>query len=173
MKHLMIDLETLGRTPGSVFHEVAAIAFDPVTMNARDFHLVIDIESAKAAGLHTDQETVKFWEDRGGPRQDQAEPLDKSLTLLKAFFDYVEPVRIWSWGSDFDLPILKAGFKACGLPFPFPYWTTRDARTVWDVAFPGVIHERDEDHNALEDCRVQIYQLQKALVHLRSGFLDE
>lgn len=172
MKHLMIDLETLGTSPGCVVHELAAVSFDPATDDTSEFYLIIDIESSERAGLTISATTLKWWNDQGGPRQDGADEFHAAMKFFKAFLDYSSPESVWSWGSDFDLPILRALFKAAGLHWPLKYWTTRDARTVWDIANPGVIHPRAKGHNALDDCRRQISQLKESLTKLKSPLIE-
>ena len=58
MKDLMVNVETLGKKPGFVVFEIAAVAFDPETMEAlEEFEIVIEVEDAKRYGMKVDPET--------------------------------------------------------------------------------------------------------------------
>lgn len=170
MNDLMIDIETLGRAPGCVVHEVAALAFDLNTgeIGARFFRK-IDITDSEFHGLATDPETVAWWNCHGGINQTGARPLAEVSREFRQFFRDTNPARVWSWGADFDFPILQAAMAICGHPYPLPYYLTRDARTVWDCAFPGVIHDRTGGHDAQQDCLCQISQICQALETLKGG----
>lgn len=68
---------------------------------------------------------------------------------------------VWSKGSDFDFPILKAYLDAYDLATPWPFWCQRDYRTLQAV-FPFIkkAETNVEKHNALEDARAQMSGLE-------------
>lgn len=172
MNDIMLDLETLGRSPGCVFHEIAAIPFDITNgQEGGSFFRTIDIRSAKRAGLTVDEETLKWWHQKGGPMQADAVGMFAGLPDFLDFLKEQAPLRVWTWGIDFDLPILKAGLQSIGLAWPLRYWKSRDARTVYDCAYPGSRHFQKMEHSAIEDCRNQIGQLRASLIKLKSPLI--
>src|SRR6478609_5266295 len=62
MKHVMIDLETLGTSADAVWLSIAAIQFDPHTgeIGAR-FNANVDLASAQKAGRTISADTLKWW----------------------------------------------------------------------------------------------------------------
>ena len=160
---VMLDLETLGRSAGCVVHEVALVRFNSKTREAGEkLHLYISIEDSLAHGLTIDEETLAWWNRQGGPRQDRPHTLHHSASLIADFLTAAPVKRLWAWGTCFDLPLIRAAFEAASVRWPLHYAVSRDARTVWDLAFPGVIHDRAAGHDALADCYQQIRQLWRA-----------
>lgn len=172
MNDMMIDLETLGLRPGSVFHEIAAASFDIRTGQVgQTFYGQITIEDAWLHGLTSDPETRQWWEAKGGPRQDEAAPFRCVLDRFLDFYSDNLPERVWAMGSDFDFPILAHGFEAARMDRPWEYWRQRDARTAWDLAFPG--RRRDPAaHVALDDALAQVGDLRAALRELCSPLVS-
>lgn len=61
-KHIMIDTETLGRTPGSVVRSVAAIEFNPQTgETGRRKVWKIDLADSIRYGFRIEASTLKWW----------------------------------------------------------------------------------------------------------------
>jgi len=165
---LMIDIETLGLRPDAVIFELAAVAFDPTTGDhGQSFKAEINIEDAYLHRLTSDEETRRFWDERGGPRQGEAQPLRVVLDHLAGFIGDMNPKAIWSWGSDFDFPILGNAYLRAGLDCPWRHYQQRDARTVYKLVFPEE-KRRGIDHNALNDCLRQIKDIAFAINYSRS-----
>ena len=162
-KDIMVDLETLGRKPGCVVHEIAAVEFDITTMKpGRSFRVSIDIEDAERNGLTIDDETWEWWEEKGGVVLDDPQSFADGFNQFAAWLNEIGPVRFWSCGTCFERPILEHCFGLLDLDLPYHYGAGRDFRTVWDLAFPGVKREKVA-HRALADCYEQIKQLGQAL----------
>lgn len=59
LKDTMVDIETLGTTPGCVTLSVGAVAFDPFSFKTgAEFYSNIDPVNATNRGFFTDQNTV-------------------------------------------------------------------------------------------------------------------
>jgi len=70
MKDVMVDLETLGRRAGCSILSIGAVAFDAETGNmGPEFYMVIKMASCEKHGLHTDQDTVAWWEKQSPEAQ--------------------------------------------------------------------------------------------------------
>jgi hypothetical protein len=61
MKHVMIDLETLGTLPGSAIMILGAIFFDETGLGD-EFYMVARQYSCVKVGLAIDAETASWWE---------------------------------------------------------------------------------------------------------------
>jgi hypothetical protein len=53
------------------------------------------------------------------------------------------------------------------MPLPWEFWKSRDARTAWDMAFPGQKHA-PRPHRALADCHATLADLTAALRRLNA-----
>lgn len=164
MKHLMIDLETLGNGSNSVICSIGAVEFNLKTgETGREYYQVIDIQSCLNAGLKVDGSTIQWWLTQSeAARQEIA----KQGTVLKTAllgmacpsrFDW-DSVQVWGNGAKFDLGILFDAYRACGLQAPWKHWNERDVRTL--VSFNPEIKKNATHngiaHNALSDCHHQI-----------------
>jgi len=164
----MLDIETLGITPGSIVLEIAAATFDPTGIVLHEFHHRIDVLDSLASGLTADVDTCKWHQAR---RTDIHAPEPRPVTLwhamsaLRMFIDMHRPFNVWAWGMDFERAHLEHLSKLIAQPLPWPYFKSADARTVWNLAFPGEKPQRRR-HTALADVRDQIRDLTDARDHL-------
>lgn len=179
MKHVMVDLETLGNTPGCVILSIGAVGFCPVTgIMGERFYRVVNTLSAIDAGLEADASTQEWWSKQSKEAQqvllDAGSP-DGSLNshlkdVLNEFNDFLrsEPfsdVRVWGNGSDFDNAILAVAYKRCGIKPAWEFWNNRCFRTLKNSA-PQIKMERSgTHHNALDDA---VTQARHALAILRA-----
>ncbi|MDP1873608.1 3'-5' exonuclease [Phenylobacterium sp.] len=158
--HVMLDLETMGSSPGSAIVAIGAVAFDPVSsLEGETFYRVIDLASSVRAGLTMDADTVIWWLKQSplarhaltGP----AEPLDAALASFSAYWRRVGGTHLWGHGGGFDEPLLDAAYRAGGQKTPWRYSQARCTRTIFEIA--GVQPDRSQGthHNALDDARAQ------------------
>ena len=162
MRHLMLDLETLGTTPGCVVLSIGAVEFDLDGIKS-EFHAHIDVDSSTALGLKVDARTVMWWLDQSKEAQNallQADPfpIHDVLDALSDTFDWKD-LKVWANGASFDFPILEAVYKAAHRTVPWKYYNQMDFRTMKNLvpkdsyellrARPGTAHD------ALDDARAQ------------------
>ena len=167
---LFIDLETLGTTPASVITEIGAVAFhrgDFSTLDTFESHL--DIPSQIVAGRTLSAATIDFHRKHGSLPVEWAgsnrEAPQDALDRFRIFVRNVKPRRVWIWGADFDRPAIEDVLSSINRGLPWHFGITRDARTVWDMAFPDVRHD-PRPHRAFEDCMASIRDLRNALAEL-------
>lgn len=162
--HVMIDLEALGLVPGSAIIEIGAVRFNPAGKIGLGFHRYV----LPDAPLHVDLDTLMWHRGNGTyPRSDDEELaricLEDALNELRRWVEESgpSPTAMWSWGSAYDFPILKAAIAVCRQEPLVPYWKEQCARTVWRMAFP---YERTapRPHHALADCYAAVGDLCKA-----------
>lgn len=161
---VMLDIETMGISPGCPVITVGAVLFDPTqsetyqAMIQRAFLAKIDIEDAVNQSNGVEGSTLKWWlsqDDRAikALLAPDAVPLK---TALKDFHDYAQarglgytkkffeghhqwPVacKVWAKSPDFDCKILEAACQAVAVNFPFRFYEYRCVRTIQDLAWPN------------------------------------
>lgn len=182
-KHVMLDLETLGLTPGHGIVEIGAVAFNFNNEVTAEFNHLIRPSSNKMFNLKFDEKTLQFWHQQ--PREEfervMLDGTDKESisVILQRFYHWFEAIGakyIWSHGAGFDVPIIEAAFNAVGITrFPWKYSDVRDTRTMYwlagidtkEVSFEGV------KHRALHDAMHQIKCLRISMDKLADDFYIE
>ena len=126
MIHFMIDIETLGRTAGSVILSVGVVVFDirtgdPVDEGA-EFYKVVDLESCLDYDLRVDASTLLWWfsEEQDVPRKIMVEDLkddpDEISEVLSGLAEFIEKYskdikkKVWAKPPSFDIMILEAAY---------------------------------------------------------------
>lgn len=172
MTHIMVDLETLGLTPGSVIRSIGAVAFDPISgAMTSTFYRNIDRASCEAAGLTVNPETEAWWDQpENAEAQQHLEadqvPLAQALGGFGVWWASMEGNEFWANDPNFDETLLVAAYAAVGLTHPWHYRAPRSCRTIYTLA--GVAPNRDVgvEHNALDDARNQAVAVHDAYVKL-------
>lgn len=168
MKHLMIDLETLGTSPDSVFLSVAAIQFDIATGKIGNTFLQnVDLGSALKMGRTISPDTIKWWLEQ---RQNILlkmfkSPVDLTVTLaaLSKFCGLNGIVYPWGNSASFDLGMLNHAFKQCGIAQPWQFYNERCYRTAVQLLPEDMKAIKDANlaHDPVYDCKYQIANLVK------------
>lgn len=159
--HVMVDLETLGVTPGSVVASIGAVVFDPLTSErGRSFYAKIDRASCEAAGLIADAKTLAWWAEQSEEARAEltrdARPVAEVLAEFAAFWaELGESPLFWCQGPSFDQAVLEAAYRAVGLQTPWKYNSGRCTRTIYDLS--GILPDTTTGtfHNALDDAERQ------------------
>lgn len=172
MRDIMIDIETLGTTAGSVILSIGAVAFDPAERALGPRHYgVVSIASSLSLGATVDPDTVDWWSKRTPAAQrvifaalsPDASTLPDALDRLSDYLrgqDSPADLRIWGNGSDFDNVLLVAAYAQAGRKPPWRFYNHRCFRTLKNL-FPGHEPVREgEHHNALDDA---VHQARHAL----------
>lgn len=158
----MVDLETLGRSPGCVILSIGAVAFDEITGTTGDeFYTVISRASCRAAGMFEDPETVAWWEEqtieaRAALVQATNTAGPTLAEALLAFTQFLqEGDEVWGNGADFDNAFLSTAFGLVGLETPWKFWNSRCYRTLKNLRPDVALDRTGTYHNALDDARTQ------------------
>lgn len=143
LTHVMIDVETLGTSPGSVIFDVGAVWFDLHSGVIRDtLSLAIDPVDAQRCGLTVDVPTVLWWLDQGevarraaarGDRLPLSDALEALTRKLSQWVKERENLRVWCHGATFDVPMLEAAYRAVGLACPWSRKSVRDTCTLYEL----------------------------------------
>jgi len=170
---VMIDIETMGTTPGSAILSISAVMFGPSGLG-ETFYAPIALASCTAAGLTIDPYTVAWWMKqsdaaRAAAFRDDAEPLAAVLQQFTCWLELVDAEKPWCQGANFDAPLLDAAYRACGMASPWKFWNVRDTRTLYELADVKVDRARGVHHNALDDARAQAEAAVVALQRLQDA----
>lgn len=176
MKHLMVDLETLGTAADSVILSIGAVKFD-LESNQIDeggFYGSISIDSNLEAGRKVNEDTLIWWfKQPAAAQQVFHEEKGDLCAVLEEFSDWVgtRDFVVWSNGASFDIPMLEHAYKAARMEVPWEFWNSRCFRTYKNL--PGakgvkMPEKQGVDHNALADAYNQAAQLQAIHAHLFS-----
>ena len=161
--HVMVDLETLGQSAGSVIVSIGAVKIVNGEIVDDHFYELIDAGSCVEAGLTMDAETVIWWMKQcDAARAEIYNParreLHEVLHRLSCWIDN-DDARLWGNGASFDNVLLAAAYDAMSMRRPWKFWNDRCFRTV-KAMFPEVRTERaGVHHNALDDALFQAEHL--------------
>jgi len=170
-RHIMLDLETLGVTPGSVICSLAAVEFDIQTgQTLKTFYERIGIQSCLDSGLTVTGDTLTWWMQQSRAARvevygDNRKPLRDVLNGFSNFLQSIDGdrrnLRIYGNSSDFDCSILASAYQAMKLPIPWMFYGTRCVRTISSL-FPEIKKSTKFEgtlHNPLDDCLHQVKYL--------------
>lgn len=154
----MIDLETLGVSPGCQIASVSAVAFDD-DFNEVD-RIYMNLESV--SGFFSDSDTLKWWDSQDFEARSILNrnkiPAINALSNLSLFMMMLDPDEVWCNGASFDFPILAYYFRHFGMEIPWKFWNERDLRTLKNI-FPVDIPFEGTKHYGIDDCIHQIKTL--------------
>lgn len=155
----MVDIETLGRLPGSVILSIGAVQFGDVGFG-ESFYRTIDVFDSLTAGLKIDESTIEWWrtqpESARAVAQDRnaMRSLDTALAELGYFVGSDD--FVWAKGPDFDLVLLQSAYTLLNKRIPWKYKNARDVRTILSLT-PDIVKDiiSPKKHHALTDAKDQ------------------
>lgn len=162
LKHLMLDIETMGNESFSSITSIGALEFDINTgETGSEFHTYVDLKSSVDLGLVINPSTVLWW-----LQQDEEARMDLSsrggvpiLDALNKFKDFCnKEYEIWGNSARFDCGILQNAYNKANIPIPWDFRKERCVRTL--VSFAPEVKQNYQrtgvEHNALDDCYNQV-----------------
>lgn len=174
-KHVMIDTETLGRTPGSVVRSVAAVEFDPKTgETGRQKVWKIDLADSIRYGFKVEASTLKWWMMQSDEaRRDFVESEETPLVdFFEEFMEFLADTdeerdfTLWCLQLDFDVAMLRSMYSWYNLNvhgcdeevLPWNFRKVRDVRPYMDALdSAGLLPPKVADrHTPMADCLAQI-----------------
>lgn len=172
--HAIIDLETLGTTPG---HVILSVGICVVRLKDQDYpewekiwtsQFHFNLQESIDAGFKVNADTLLWWlEQSEEARTLMSKGIDnynsnklELISFNKAFDALGESVFVWGNSNTFDLEIFKEYFKYYKVPISWNTKNERDLRTlrylfphIKEVAHTGV------EHRALDDAIHEAEQL--------------
>jgi len=176
MKHVMIDLETLGTTADACILSIGAVRFDLLTdeIDDKGFYASVSVDSNLAHKRRIQEDTLIWWFRQEVVAQavfhETKQTLEDALIDLSDWLEDGEN-HVWSNGADFDLPMLAHAYASLGMEVPWKFWNSNCFRTYKKL--PGAkgirAAETGVKHHALSDAYMQAQTAQ--MIH-RKLFLD-
>lgn len=174
----MLDLETLGTRPGSVFFAIGACLFRDGQIIS-DFYLLIKPSDAVKRGLTMDPATVAWWMEQSEEARAQLIRAENEgvtlITGLTLFAEYLQStglpmreLRVWGNGASFDNALVAEAYARCGFQLPWKFWNDRCYRTVKNSRPEIEIKREGVYHNAKDDAISQA----KHLMEIVPGFCN-
>lgn len=182
--HIMVDIETLGTSPGCAIIEIGAVCAEWLEDKGEWSWNSWSTPVALHSDSQVDPLTLHWWHADAGrtlhligllcsdDRQHEEDALRCLCDNLRGWtYESGKAVRLWSKGN-FDYPILAHAItKHYPGDVPWAYWEVLDLRTMLAVAgTQGIpLPDRSEDcivHSALGDARHQMSQLLTIINHL-------
>lgn len=167
MKHVMVDLETLGTTADAVILSIGAVRFD-LNSDAIDdagFYASVSVESNLDYKRRISESTLMWWLQQSAEAQKVFfEPKDTLINALCNLSDWIstDDCFMWSNGADFDLPMLAHAYTQCVVDIPWKFYNSRCVRTYKTLpqAANVKISRVGTHHNALHDAMYQAQLVQ-------------
>jgi hypothetical protein len=174
---IMLDLETLGTTPGSAILAIGAVKFGGGHIHS-EFYQRVSLKSCVQYDLKMEPDTVLWWLQQ--PDEARLEITKEGQHLaavlqsfsnwiyekVESFVPFIEDVKLWGNGAAFDNVLLSVAYDRAGLTLPWKYSNDRCYRTVKNL-YPDVQMEcSGTHHNALDDARSQAMHLMNMLPNL-------
>ena len=181
MKHIMLDLETMGNGNNATIVAIGAVEFllpgrvrEHWEIKLQEFYQKVDLESSVKAGMQIDTSTILWWmkqsdEARKSTFEGDTMPLGDACHRFAGFVNNVsghneKDVAVWGNGATFDNVIIRSAFKAVGLPVPWSFRNDKCYRTVINLLpkeRQPAFERSGTSHNALDDAITQALYLQK------------
>lgn len=158
MKHLMLDLETLGNKPGAAIKQIGWALFDERSVILSGL-IHLDLQSCLDSGLVADASTIEWWMQQSkAARAAMAKPgvrLSAALDELDTVWRIVGATQVWAKPPGFDIAILDVAYRKLGRTAPWPHNKVRCMRTLLDLVPRGRTFEPEVLHNAEHDAIAQ------------------
>lgn len=159
----MLDLETLGKSPGSVIVSIGAVKFGDRSIVSK-FYWHIDPQSCVDVGLTLDASTVLWWlQQNEAARLEICKPALPLTNVLIAFTAWLDDsnANVWGNGATFDNTLLTAAYEAAHIPRPWSHINDRCYRTVKNANrdIPIDPYKVGTHHNAVDDAESQALHL--------------
>lgn len=180
MKHIMIDLETLGvghNVPifeiGLTIFHLPANGLPPLHLDMTSKQIDVDIMDVMwRTGFCPQPDTLAWWR---GQSYDPSLTTDRvslsdALEDVVRIFSEFEPEFVWANSPTFDLVILEQHFNAIGMKKPWTYKQELDWRTLkWLATSHGFeLPGGSPNHKAVDDSDRQTLVLKEMLKYVRT-----
>lgn len=138
MRHVSIDLETLGKGHDAAITQLGWCDFDPDNMEIGDPKALL---ISPREGV-IDPSTVAWWLTQSdAARKTMVAAIEHGGLLAPALLSFGrhletlgDEVCVWGNGATFDITILESAYNRCTLTPPWAFYNVRDMRTIVHLA---------------------------------------
>lgn len=162
LKHIMVDVESLGTVASAAIMSIGACKFDLATGAIDDsgFYASISIESNLDYDRRIQEDTLLWWLKQEAAAQNVFHESKVALPVsLHELSNWIgsDDYTIWSNGADFDIPMLTHAYNQVQLEVPWKFFNIRCFRTYKNLPGAGGIRAPalGVEHNALSDAYQQ------------------
>ena len=156
MRHVMIDLETMGLTPECAIVSIGAVKFDPRkgVVSKDTFYVELDY---KTQDRRICPKTEAWWSTQGYEARAALDGIDDLEDALSDLVKWLPPsAEVWGNGAAFDISMLENAYRQHNMETPWKFWDVRDCRTIkamYECSRGGVGGNNFEGiaHNAKDD----------------------
>lgn len=173
LRHVMIDLETMGTTPDSAIVSIGAVVFDPRygQVSKTTFYSELDWETQSRQIC---PDTSNWWTKQSPKAQAALDGLDDLADVLADFAKWLPAdCKVWGNGATFDISMMEDAYRQLGIEIPWKFWNVRDCRTVLDMfeSSRGGFNKAAgaNAHNALHDAQYQAKHINMMWNELLTG----
>lgn len=162
---LMIDFETLGKTPDTAVISVGACFFNEETGEiGPTFYMAFDVDEQLKKGRSLDADTLKWWMNQSGAAKkvfnEKAKSAKEVLETFSAWVlsnNTISKILPWGNGATFDISIFEDLFRMYDIKCPWLYYNVMDMRTFRRYIANGAKVDKSDgvNHNALDDAIAQ------------------
>lgn len=187
--NIMLDLETLSTAPNAAVFSLAAVQFDPMTLDTPDtvrqlesFMVNFTFESVLEKGMRVDGSTLTFWWDQPAEYREfylaGRMHVERGMEMLWDWFAKLlmevkgeSKFVMWAMGTDFEGRIFDNLTKSCYRQVPWKYTNKMDVRSI--CKFAGVDRKKEipelpyHNHHPLVDCWRQVLLVQECYSNTR------
>lgn len=172
---IMIDIESLDTSPNCVILTIGAVRFDPKGMGVverLELRPTID-EQTEQFNRVINEDTLRWWGEQSPEALDEAMGDRDRLPFkdcMEALYKFCWNRRaVWSNGASFDIVAMESAWRNLGMRIPWPYYTVRDTRTLYEIAGVSLKDKKygtSTTHKAVEDAEHQAIVVQDAYRNL-------
>ncbi len=172
MRHIALDIETLGKEAGCAIVTIGAVVIDDGLDST--FYERIDVSE----GPSLDADTVAWWLKQSDKARAEIVaamgggiPLSSALQGLSGWMTDVRnggEIRVWCRGPTFDITILESAYIAAGRRdlIPWRYNEVRDTRTLVELLGDFGVPFIGTPHHALHDAQHEARVILRAFERL-------
>lgn len=175
MNSVMLDLETLGQSPGNIIFEIAAVQFDLMSGEiGNKITISINKQDSIKCGFTEDADTINWWKQQSEESQKELEfKTNNGDTVLNGLLKFTsfltknfndKNFNIFGRGPSFDCSLLKIYYKKMNLQLPWDFRKELCVRT-YEFLRPeikkSITPVGTESHMGLKDCLNQISYVTK------------
>lgn len=172
---IMIDIESLDTSPNCVILTIGAVRFDPKGMGVverLELRPTID-EQTEQFNRVINEDTLRWWSEQSPEALDEAMGDRDRVSFadcMEALYKFCWNRRaVWSNGASFDIVAMESAWRNLGMRIPWPYYTVRDTRTLYEIAGVSLKDKKygtKTTHKAVEDAEHQAIVVQDAYRNL-------
>lgn len=165
----MIDMETLDVTPFCVILTIGCVTFDPYgegVIEKLELRPTIE-EQTERFSRTINEGTLRWWSEQSSDAIEEAMS-DRGRISFKECMEKLYKFcwnrnAVWSNGAAFDVVVAETAFTQLDMRIPWPFYTVRDTRTLYDIAKVKLSDGgKKTSHKAVEDATRQAELVQKA-----------